>query len=67
MAMRKQSQIHKTLDELVDKVKRLEAQNQELVDALAQWANAERSGDQAELENARISRNVLLAMTEEME
>jgi uncharacterized protein YukE len=32
--MKKQSQIHKTLDELVDKVKRLEVQNQELVEAL---------------------------------
>ena len=32
--MRKPSQIHKTLDELVDKVKQLESQNQELVEAL---------------------------------
>jgi uncharacterized protein YukE len=32
--MRKPSQIHKTLDELVDKVKQLESQNQELVKEL---------------------------------
>jgi hypothetical protein len=58
--MRKQSQMSKAIDELVDKVKRLEAQNQELVDTLAQWRSAERFGDKAELENARLSRNVLL-------
>jgi hypothetical protein len=43
--MNKQSQIQKTIDELVDKVKRLEAQNQELVEALEQLARLG-SGDQ---------------------
>ena len=32
--MRKQSQMSKAIDELVDKVKRLEVQNRELVEAL---------------------------------
>jgi thiamine biosynthesis lipoprotein ApbE len=39
--MNKQSQIQKTIDELVDKVKRLEAQNQELVEALEQITKVE--------------------------
>lgn len=39
--------------------------NQEMLDAFQQWANGERFGDQEELENARLSRNVILAKIKE--
>lgn len=44
---------------------RLHQVNQELVDALAQWANAEATGDQIELENARTSRDAALTKHKE--
>ena len=41
--------------------------SQEMVEALQQWANGERFGDQEELDNARLSRNVILAKIKEQE
>lgn len=48
-------------DAVLAELRRLHEVNQELVDALAQWANAEATGDQIELENARTSRDAALA------
>lgn len=52
-------------EETAAELRRLHHVNRELVDALAQWANAEASDDQVELENARTSRDAALAKNKE--
>jgi hypothetical protein len=37
----------------------------DMIDALRQWRNAEREGDEAEMANARISRDLIIAKVED--